>query len=87
MADLIAIAYPDKTTATEAADEARRLAKDLIKAIEAMIAVAEVRRNGALCEIERHRATLAHRLRQSVPQLDAEYHVVDVKPAEPQRAS
>jgi uncharacterized membrane protein len=30
MADLIAIAYPDEATAEEAAEEARRLAKDLI---------------------------------------------------------
>jgi uncharacterized membrane protein len=30
MADLIAIAYPDEATAQEAADEARRLAHDLI---------------------------------------------------------
>src|SRR6266567_2813703 len=30
MADLIAIAYPDEATAEEAADEARRLAQDLI---------------------------------------------------------
>ena len=30
MADLIAIAYPDETTAEEAAEEARRLARDLI---------------------------------------------------------
>jgi uncharacterized membrane protein len=30
MADLIAIAYPDEATAQAAADEARRLAKDLI---------------------------------------------------------
>jgi uncharacterized membrane protein len=30
MADLIAIGYPDEVTATAAADEARRLAKDLI---------------------------------------------------------
>lgn len=30
MADLVAIGYPDETTATAAADEARRLAKDLI---------------------------------------------------------
>jgi uncharacterized membrane protein len=30
MADLIAIAYPDEATAEQAADEARRLAKDLI---------------------------------------------------------
>ena len=39
MADLIAIGYPDQTTAIAAADEARQLAKDLIiepDAIEAM---------------------------------------------------
>ena len=30
MADLIAIGYPDETTAEAAADEARQLAKDLI---------------------------------------------------------
>src|ERR1700685_4254621 len=30
MSDLIAIGYPDETTAEAAADEARRLAKDLI---------------------------------------------------------
>lgn len=30
MADLIAIGYPDQTTADAAADEARRLARDLI---------------------------------------------------------
>ncbi len=30
MADLIAIGYPDQTTATAAADEARQLARDLI---------------------------------------------------------
>jgi uncharacterized membrane protein len=30
MADLIAIGYPDESTAEEAADEARRLARDLI---------------------------------------------------------
>jgi uncharacterized membrane protein len=29
MADLIAIGYPDETTAEAAADEARQLAKDL----------------------------------------------------------
>ena len=30
MAEFVAIGYPDETTATEAADEARRLAQDLI---------------------------------------------------------
>jgi hypothetical protein len=48
---------------------------------------AEVRRNAALCEIERHRATLAVRLRQTVQQIDAEYQPVDVKLAEPKRPS
>jgi hypothetical protein len=60
---------------------------DDIKGIEAMIAMAEARRNGALCEIERHRATLAHRLRQTVQQIDAEYQALDVKSAEPKRLS
>jgi hypothetical protein len=57
------------------------------RGIEAMIAMAEVRRNAALCEIERHRATLAVRLRQTVQQIDAEYQPVDVKLAEPKRPS
>jgi hypothetical protein len=56
---------------------------DDIKGIEAMIAMAEARRNGALCEIERHRATLAYRLRQTVQQNDAEYQALQVKSAEP----
>jgi hypothetical protein len=60
---------------------------DDIKGIEAMIAMAEARRNGALCEIERHRATLAHRLRQTIQQSDAEYQAVEVKSAEPKRLS
>jgi hypothetical protein len=60
---------------------------DKFKGIEAMIAMAEARRNGALCEIERHRATLAHRLRQTVQQSDAEYQALEVKSAEPKRLS
>jgi hypothetical protein len=60
---------------------------DDIKGIEAMIGMAEARRNGALCEIERHRATLAHRLRQTVQQNDAEYQALEVKSAEPKRLS
>ena len=60
---------------------------DKFKGIEAMIAMAEARRNGALCEIERHRATLAHRLRQTVTQSDAEYQALEVKSAEPKRLS
>src|SRR5271170_8239644 len=39
MADLIAIGYPDQTTADEAADEARRLAADLIIQPDAIAAI------------------------------------------------
>jgi hypothetical protein len=65
----------------------RRSQPEDIKGIEAMIAMAEARRNGALCEIERHRATLAQRLRQTVQQIDAEYQTLDVKSAGPKRLS
>jgi len=40
MADLIAIGYPDETTADAAADEARRLARDLIIEPDAIAAIA-----------------------------------------------
>ena len=39
MADLIAIGYPDETTADAAADEARRLARDLIIEPDAIAAI------------------------------------------------
>ena len=39
MADLIAIGYPDETTADAAADEARRLAQDLIIQPDAIAAI------------------------------------------------
>jgi len=39
MSDLIAIGYPDETTAEAAADEARRLAKDLIIEPEAIAVI------------------------------------------------
>ncbi|MGH3175998.1 MAG: DUF1269 domain-containing protein [Streptosporangiaceae bacterium] len=39
MSDLIAIGYPDETTALEAADEARRLAADLIIQPDAIAAI------------------------------------------------
>lgn len=39
MADLIAIGYPDETTAEAADDEARRLARDLIIQSEALAAI------------------------------------------------
>jgi hypothetical protein len=55
---------------------------DEIKSIEAMIAMAEVRRNTMLREIERHRATLACALRRTVPRLEvAEYQVIDAPEA------
>jgi len=60
---------------------------DEIKGIEGLIAMAEARRNDTLCEIERHRATLAHRLRQTVQQIDAEYQAVDGNLAESNRLS
>jgi hypothetical protein len=60
---------------------------DEFKCIDAMIAMAKARRDGALCETERHRATLAHRLRQTVQQSDAEYQALEVKSAEPKRLS
>jgi uncharacterized membrane protein len=40
MADLIAIGYPDETTAFDAADEARRLAADLIIQPDAIAVIA-----------------------------------------------
>src|SRR6266576_2359847 len=40
MADLIAIGYPDQTTAEAAADEARRLARDLIIEPDAIAVIA-----------------------------------------------
>jgi hypothetical protein len=49
------------------------------KCIEAMIAMAEARRNAMLRVIERHRATLACALQGALPQLaDAEYCAIDV---------
>jgi hypothetical protein len=53
---------------------------EAIRTMETMIAMAEHRRNEALCQIERHRVTLAHRARRTIQQLeDAEYQVVDAK--------
>ena len=50
MADLIAIGYPDETTAMAAADEARRLARDLIIQPDA-IAVTSGTRTAAITSI------------------------------------
>ena len=46
MADLIAIGYPDETTAEAAADEARRLAGDLIIQPDAIAVVARAKDGG-----------------------------------------
>jgi hypothetical protein len=40
--------------------------------MEAMIVMAERRRNDVLCQIERHRVTLAHGARQAVQRLGGE---------------
>jgi hypothetical protein len=51
---------------------------DQFERIERMIAMAEARRNAALRELERHRATLANTLRPTVEQIEeAEFEVVD----------
>jgi len=51
---------------------------DQFERIERMIAMAEARRNAALHEVERHRATLANTLRPTVEQIEeAEFEVVD----------
>ena len=53
-----------------------------MKCIEAMIAVAEARRNAMLREIERHRATLACALQRALPPPEhAEYRAIDVAEA------
>lgn len=51
---------------------------ETIRTIETMIAIAENRRDDALCQIERHRVALAQRARRAVQQLeDAEYKVLE----------
>jgi hypothetical protein len=61
---------------------------EAIKCIEDMTAAAEARRNDALCEIERHRAMLAHALRRAVRQVeDTEYQVIDAGADEPKSAA
>ena len=53
-----------------------------IECLERMIAKAEIRRNDALFEIERHRCTFAFTLRRTVQQVEAEYQAVVPKAAE-----
>jgi hypothetical protein len=51
---------------------------EAIKTMEAMIALAERRRNDALCQIERHRVARALRAPQVVQQLeDEDYQIID----------
>jgi hypothetical protein len=53
-----------------------------IECIERMITKAEVRRNDALFEIERHRSTFAFTLRRTVQQVEAEYQAGAANSAE-----
>jgi hypothetical protein len=55
---------------------------DAIVFIERMTAKAEARRNDALFEIERHRATFAFTLRRTVQQVEAEYQASAANSAE-----
>jgi hypothetical protein len=62
---------------------------DFVERIERMITVKESSRNAILREIDRHRATLAHTLRETVHQLEhADIQVVDeTKSAEGKNAA
>jgi hypothetical protein len=62
---------------------AKALAKKLdeFERIDRMIMTAEARRNAALHEIERHRATLGQRLRRETPQAqEVEFEVIEADP-------
>jgi ribosomal protein L12E/L44/L45/RPP1/RPP2 len=59
-----------------------------VKSIDAMIAMAEARRNAALCEIERHRAALACALRRTLSQVeDARYSALEIQAGDKPRAT
>ena len=59
-----------------------------IRTMEAMIVMAERRRNDVLCQIERHRVTLAHRARRTIQQLEGEdYQIVNTNPAQSKSAA
>jgi hypothetical protein len=61
---------------------------EAIRTMEAMLAMAERRRNDVLCQIERYRATLAHRARRTVQQLEGEdYQIVDTNPTQSKSAA
>jgi ribosomal protein L12E/L44/L45/RPP1/RPP2 len=59
-----------------------------VKSMNAMIAMAEARRNAALCEIERHRAALACALRRTLSQVeDAQYSALEIHAGDKPRAT
>jgi hypothetical protein len=61
---------------------------DVIARIDGMIAMAEARRNAALRELERHRATLGRALRHAVEQVeDARSEMIETKPVEKKSAA
>jgi hypothetical protein len=65
--------------------DARTLSQDLnqLEQMNHMTALAEARRNNALHEIERHRATFANAVRRNVHQIEErECQVVDAEPVE-----
>jgi hypothetical protein len=60
---------------------------EAIRTMEAMIAMAERRRNDVVCQIERHRVTL-DRARRTVQQLEHEdYPIVDTNPTQSKSAA
>jgi hypothetical protein len=61
---------------------------DAIARIDGMIAMAEVRRNAALREFERHRATLGWAPRRAVEQVDdTRFEMIETKPVEKKGAA
>jgi hypothetical protein len=62
--------------------------REAIRTMETMIALAERRRNDALCQIERHRVALALLARRFVQQLeDEDYQIVDANPTQSKSAA
>ena len=68
--------------------EALSIRIDDVERINQLIVSAETRRDATLREIERRRATLAHKLRRAVQQVeDTEYRLLEEKPPEENRAA
>jgi hypothetical protein len=89
-APAVSIAAPAPAQLTVDAIMAQTLCENLesIRTMEAMIVMAERRRNDVLCQIERHRVTLPHRTRQAVQQLDGEdCQIVNSNPTQPKSAA